>query len=84
METIKLTIPSQFLSALINGDESGLSDNDSDALNLFVDDMLKQFKCFHAIDTTDEAGFVTYHDMRSYGVLASDCETVTFDTGGSI
>jgi len=80
METIEFTIPSHFLSALFNGDVSGLSDEDDKALDKFTDDNLKRYSMFHAVDDSD-AGFMSYHDMRNYGILACDCSTITFDVG---
>jgi hypothetical protein len=83
MNTLELTIPTPFISALINSDTSGLSDEDEAALDAMIDFYLKDNQCFHAIDTRDDCGFLTYHDMREFGVLASDCETVVFDIGGA-
>ena len=81
MNTIDLQIPVQFLCALFNGDYSGLSDEDIAALDAMTEAYLAKHTCFHAIGTRDDCGFLKYHDMQPYGVLASDCETITFDIG---
>jgi hypothetical protein len=78
---IELIIPSHFLSPLFNNDYSGLNDEDINAIEALTNDALKEYDTFFAIDTHNDVGFLTYHDMRSYGVLASDCETVVFDIG---
>ena len=82
MNTIKLSIPEHFLSALINGDDSGLDEYDQSALDAFIDDALKEFTTFHALSNTENLGFLKYHDLQAYGVLACDCATVSFDIGG--
>ena len=81
MHTIELTIPAHFLGALFTGDTSNLSDEDETALDALTDEYLADNKCFHAVATRDDCGFLKYHDMTPFGVLASDCETVTFDVG---
>ncbi len=81
MKTIELTIPTHFLPALFNGDISNLSDEDEIALDALTDEYLANNNCFHAVDTRGDCGFLKYHDMAPFGVLASGCETVTFDLG---
>lgn len=81
MITETYTIPSHFLSALINTDESGLTDEESAALDKFVDDNITEGHYFMALsaDEKDDVGFCHYHDMQPYGVLAADCHKVTFN-----
>ena len=81
MKTIELIIPNHFLSPLFNSDCSGLDDDDIKALDHMTDDMMTKYKCFHAINTRDDVGFLKYHDMEPYNVLAADCVTVIFDVG---
>ena len=78
MRTREYTIPSFYLSALINSDMSGLNDNDESALNEFVDSELKDNKMFHCLSDTEDMGFMTYHDLQPFGVLACDCSRVVF------
>jgi len=81
MNTETYLIPDFYLSALFNGDESGLSDEDTAALTSFTNDRLKEFKCLHAIGCDEEPKFTAWHDFRIYGVLACNCVNVTFDIG---
>lgn len=79
METIELIIPEHFLSALINGDESGLEDSDIAALDALTAEYTRGNRVFLATADTTPVGFVKYHDMHRYGIGAADCETVVFD-----
>ena len=63
------TLPAHWAPALINGDETGLMDDEQEQLMAFLSN--EGFPQFH--DCTDEPGFVTYHEARPYGVLACDC-----------
>jgi len=81
MNTIELQIPVQFLVALFYSDYTGLSDEHIAALDAMTEAYLAKNTCFHAIGTRDDCGFLKYHDMQPFGVLAGDCETVTFDVG---
>ena len=79
MITETYIIPSHFLCALINSDESGLTDEDSTALDAFVDANQTEGHYFMALSDVEDVGFVTYHDMQPHGVLAADCHEVVFD-----
>jgi len=81
MNTIDLRIPVDFLPALFYSDYTGLSDEDIAALDAMTETYLLKNAYFHAIDTRDDCGFLKYHDLQPFGVLASECETVTFDIG---
>lgn len=81
MKTIDLRIPVHFLPSLFNSDDSGLNAEDIAALDAMTAAYLEKNTHFHAIDTRDDCGFLKYHDLQPFGVLASDCETVTFDIG---
>lgn len=72
-------LPAHWAVALINGDESGFDDDDSDALGRFTDDMIARHGQCHCVDVSDEPTFMMYHDARAYGVLACDTLTYTFD-----
>lgn len=72
-------LPAHWAVALINGDESGFDDDDSDALDRFTDDMIAHYGQCHCVDVSDEPTFMTYHDAHAYGVLACDTLTYTFD-----
>lgn len=81
MKTETFTLPSFLLCALFYDDRSGLSDEDEAALDKFTDDNLAHHKHFFAVSTGEDMGFMKYHDMKSYGILACDCEEVIFDIG---
>lgn len=83
MKTETYIIPDFYLAALFNGDSSGLSDEDEKALDSFVETEMKPKRRFNAIDTGQGLGFLRYHDLEPYGVLACDCVEVIFDVGAA-
>ena len=72
-----------WLSALINGDESHMSDEDSDALDQWINWHMLTRSRMHALTDMEDLGFLTYHDARVVGVLACDCVRLAFDVGES-
>jgi hypothetical protein len=79
---IVMTLPSLWVSALINGDESGFDmddpmDDHSDykTSQKFCDHMDKTHFSWWAVDCQDE-GFLKYHDAAKFGALAGDCHKV--------
>jgi hypothetical protein len=64
---------------LINGDESGFDDDDSAAMDAFVDDMLATNGECHCIGMGEDMGFMTHHDAQPFGVLACDASEFIFD-----
>lgn len=79
IQTETFTLPQHWACALINGDETGLDDADSAALEAFTADMVAQYGQCWALDCGDEVSFTAYHDAQPYGVLACDCVEFTFD-----
>ena len=73
-EAKMLDIPSHWLSALINGDESGLDDPDLRNLNRFEAGELADG--WTVSNYEEEGSFMKYHDAQPYGVLACDAVTV--------
>ena len=73
-EAMTLTVPSHWLSALVNGDESGLDDRESRQLAAFCDGELSGG--WHVSSYEDEGSFCCDHDAKAYGVLACDATTV--------
>lgn len=73
-ELIELTLPSHWASPLINGDLTGLTDEDCESFEEFCDDKLQGLHC---LDVKDDSDFLKYHDARQYA-LAGDCSTFTF------
>ena len=74
IKTISLDLPSFWASALINGDESGLEDEEQEQLDAWT----KDNQNLYCIDVSEETFFSKYHDAAEYGVLACDCANFTF------
>ena len=70
-ETITATAPSYWACYFINGDCSGMEDNEIDQADAFAEWL------GHPIVDCEDAGFMTFHDARQFGVLAADCMTYT-------
>jgi hypothetical protein len=70
-DLIDYNVPEWSLSALINGDYSGLSDEDENKLNRFVDAVVKQWGnanfMLNDIDGEDNLGFMHYNDIDNLG-----------------
>jgi hypothetical protein len=77
IETFQL--PDFWASALINGDTSGLSNEDEQALEAFTNSMIKDYGSCRAIDCTDEPHFSKFHEATRFGVLACDVLNFSFD-----
>jgi hypothetical protein len=73
-EAKTLDVPEHWLSALVNGDESGLSDEESAQFAAFCDGELGDN--WSVSSREEEASFMKYHDGQPYGVLACDAVTV--------
>ena len=73
IETTEYLLPEFWASPLINGDYSGLSDEDIAALNAWLDANDPGY-CVAASDASE---LTSRHDARTY-VLACACLTFTF------
>jgi hypothetical protein len=73
IETITYILPAHWASALINGDESGFTDEESEALEAWLT-YENAGSCF---DVSFVPFFSSTHDARFY-VLACDCLEFTF------
>jgi hypothetical protein len=71
-QLLTLTAPSAWASYLINGDVSGLEENEVTAIHAW----LTAEGLGYCVDCND-AGFLAYHDASSFA-LAGDCQTYTF------
>lgn len=78
IKTYTLMLPVDWASPLINGDESGMEDEDCEALNAFVDDMVRTYGSCHCVDVSEDTQFMRWHDAAAYGVLACDVAEFTF------
>jgi hypothetical protein len=63
-----LEVPEHWLSAIVNGDSSGLSDEDEKELNAFEQEELSDG--WNVTSYEEEGSFSRYHDASPYGVLA--------------
>ena len=75
---IEMTLPSHWVVALINGDESVFEYDDSeyDQYNKFCAEMDKEHHSWWAVDCDEESQFMKWHDVQHLGVLAGDCHKV--------
>jgi hypothetical protein len=78
MKTIKLTLPEFWASALINGDYSGLEDDEVQELEQWLSFAKNEGYGFCLDVNTDERSFIQYHDASAW-VLACDCLEYTFE-----
>lgn len=72
--TFTRTAPSAWASYLINGDASGISEDDKAAADAFVAQYGMPVSC-------EEAGFIHAHDAYHLMPLGADCERYTFIGG---
>ena len=76
MKTITYTLPAFWACPLINSDESGLSEEESEALEAW----LNHEGVGACVGVSEEAFFSNFHEARFY-VLACDCLEFTFIKG---
>lgn len=77
MGTCTYTLPAHWAPALVNGDFTGLDDDDEEALmRVIAGENLPD-----PIAVGDEPEFRKYHDAQPYGVLACDCLEYVFPEG---
>ena len=74
IKTTTYTLPAHWACALINGDESGMSEEESAALDRWI----KDTRPGYCLGCSDEPEFCTNHDADEYA-LAGDCLTFTFE-----
>ena len=81
METTIYTLPAHWAPALINGDLTGLNENDEEAMmTLIAGEELPDPLSIVGDDQPDGPypEFKVHHDARPYGVLACDCFDYVF------
>lgn len=71
---IEYILPAHWASALVNGDKSGFSDEESEALEAW----LNHEGVGSCVDVSEDAFFSPTHDARFY-VLHCDCLKFTFN-----
>lgn len=77
IKSFTVTAPSYWASYYINGDASGLEDDELKAADAFFDYLAKDVPNLSCTDAED-AGFVRYHDACDFYPYAADCSTYTF------
>lgn len=78
IKTVTAMLPAHWAVALINGDESGMEDEEIAQLNEFVDDMVRTYGSCHCVDVSEDTQFMRWHDAVEYGIPAGDVAEFTF------
>lgn len=79
MHTEDLLLPEHCLSALINGDYSGMSNDDEIILNRFLISLQKRYPNYglnFSVSHDDYPSFEWRHSLTSFGWLADNCMPV--------
>lgn len=76
IKIVTYTLPAFWACALINGDESGFSDNESEELQAWLDSE-KPGSC---VGASEEPFFSAWHEARGF-VLPCDCLEFSFIEG---
>ena len=77
MNLVTFTLPAYWGPALINGDETGLEDDESQHLSEFIHWLTSQGIRAEALDCSDESEFCWTHDAVEW-TGGADCCTFTF------
>jgi hypothetical protein len=80
MQTIDYILPNWTIGSLFYSDESGLTDEESAALDMFIEREMQVngFSCFYAVDCKEDC-FRVSNDLDNLG---ADCSVITFNIGG--
>ena len=79
MELEYYELPAYWASALINGDESGLTEEDEKPFDNFVHYMIAVHGQCWCVDVEEESYFSWSHDASRFGALAGDVAMFCFD-----
>jgi hypothetical protein len=80
MQTETFELPTHWATSLLYGDNSAVDDDqDTQALDAFIDWMLAKYGQCWAIDVADDHAFARWHDATCFGVFPCDVSTYTFD-----
>lgn len=80
MKIVEYTLPSYWASYLINGDHSGLEDQDKEKCDLFINSMLDVYPKFWCLGCSEESYFSRTNDSGTEK-LACDVLEYFFDIG---
>lgn len=79
MKTVTYLLPDFWACPLINGDDSGLEDQDMKPLDDFIHYHMSEYGSCHCVSVEDgDAYFMKYHDAFGFGVLACNVLEFTF------
>ena len=80
MKTIDFILPSYYASAFVNGDYSGLSDEEEEMISDFINANITKYGRFYCIDVdVDNTYFARHNDLTGMSHLGSDVCRYTFD-----
>ena len=80
MCTIEYTLPVHWAPSLINGDDSGLDEEELEQLDAFTNYMVDKYGTCYCIDAKlDDVVFTSFHDANDVGVLACECAIFVFE-----
>jgi hypothetical protein len=79
MITETFTLPTHWASALNYGEMDGLEDEDVESIEAFTQDMVSKYGLCLCLEVSNDRWFQHRHDASSYGILACDVSTFTFD-----
>lgn len=73
MDTLTMLAPSAWAPYLINGDSSGLDDDETATVDAWIESLgvIGPVSC-------KDAGFCHVHDARQFAPYAADCQAYTF------
>lgn len=84
-ETIELQLPSHWASALMNGDTSGLEDEEEAALNRWIEWASNEYNIYagQPLNVSDDVEFRRYHDANGF-VAATDVLTYVYQVNDPV
>lgn len=78
LKILDYTVPEFYLPYLINGDSSGLNEQEVTAVNQWYDHEFGNVIGHFSFDNDIESSFHWRHDLSSYGILACECVDIQF------
>jgi hypothetical protein len=75
MQVHEFTAPSYWASYLINGDDTGIDDEEKAAADAWLESLGLGYPV-----SCDDAGFRWHHDAFEFCPVGTDCQIYTFET----
>lgn len=81
MKLIEFDMPECVAAYAMYGSDSAVGDEIETAYDQWMDDTMRHegFKSMHLIDVKQEPGFMSYHELKEYGIGSADCATFVYD-----